>query len=71
MAVLCRPQSTTTFVEGLIMLLYPAVDSAAIDGWSALVVCTLIAFGILGGIGKWVGELRLHLAGGRGGGVLI
>ena len=54
-------RSTTTFVEGLILLRAPCIDSAAIDGWSALIVCTLIAVGVLSGVGKWMSELGAYL----------
>ena len=57
-------RSLTTFVEGVILLRAPGLDSAAIDGWSALVVCTLISFGLLGGLARWVGEAWTHCHGG-------
>ena len=45
----------------MILLNAPALDSAAIDGWSALVVCSLISLGLLFGIGKWFSELCAYL----------
>jgi hypothetical protein len=45
----------TTFVEGLVLLLWPQLDSAAVDGWAAVFVCTLIfIFGVLHGAHQWV-----------------
>jgi Co/Zn/Cd efflux system component len=64
-------RSTTTFVEGLILLRAPSVHSGAIDGWSALIVCTLISFGVLGGVGKWMSELGACLRGGPSAKVLV
>ena len=50
-------RSTTTFVEGLVLLFLPNLNSAKVDSWSALVVCTLIfTFGVLHGFYQWVGE---------------
>jgi len=54
-------RSTTTFVEGLILMNAPGLDSATIDGWCALIVCALIAIGVLGGAAKWCLELRAYL----------
>ena len=54
-------RSTTTFVEGLVLVFLPNLNSAAVDGWSALVVCTLIfTFGVLHGVYQWVGECRTY-----------
>lgn len=56
-------RSTTTFIEGLVLVFLPVLNSAAVDGWSALVVCTLIfVFGVLHGVYQWMGECRTYCA---------
>lgn len=59
-------RSTTTFVEGLVLLSYPSINGAVIDGWSALIVCTVISFGVLGGCVSWVRELFVYLSSSNG-----
>lgn len=55
-------RSTTTLIEGSILLIYTDVSGARIDGWSALIVCSLIAAGALGAIASWVAEARLYFS---------
>ena len=55
-------RSTTTFVEGLFLLSAPGADSVAIDGWSALIVCSLIMIGVLSGVARWAGELWAYIS---------
>ena len=54
-------RSTTTFIEGVLLVTHPELDGAAVDGWSALIVCLLISFGLVGGVGKWVLEFSAFL----------
>ena len=51
-------RSGTTLVEGIVLITHPTADSVAIDGWSALIVCSLIAIGALFGIVSWVLAVR-------------
>merc|ERR1711871_634009 len=55
-------RSTTTLVESIIILQF-GINGARADGWSALIVCSLIAVGALGGLLEWVKALREHLSG--------
>ena len=50
-------RSTTTFVEGVILLYYTDVDSNLIDGWCTLIVCSLIMVGAVWSLGVWFKEL--------------
>lgn len=53
-------RSTTTLVESIILLAYPNINGVAVDGWSALIVCSLIAGGAVFAIGTWALELKRH-----------
>lgn len=55
-------RSTTTFVEGIILLQVSGAASEKIDGWSALFVCTLIFLGVIGGCVTWAQELAAFCA---------
>jgi len=57
-------RSTTTFIEGLIILTRDDIDSAEADGIATLVVCTIIAVGTVGAIVTWLIELKALLAAG-------
>jgi Co/Zn/Cd efflux system component len=60
-------RSTTTFVESIVLFQYPDVNSAVVDGWAALIVCSLIALGAIWSLGLWVGEVCAYFReGGRG-----
>lgn len=50
-------RSTTTFVESLILLYVTGVDSVKVDGWCALIVCSLIALGAVWSVGVWAKEV--------------
>jgi len=53
-------RSTTTLIEAIVILSIPSISSTKADGWSALIVCSLIALGTLYGFYEWVLEMRAH-----------
>lgn len=54
-------RSLTTFVEAIIILSWPKFGSEKVDGWSALIVCFIIAVTAIGALFKWVKELQAHI----------
>jgi len=56
-------RSTTTLVESIVILSVPSIPSDEADGVSALIVCTIIAVGVLGALHRWVLALYDHLYG--------
>jgi Co/Zn/Cd efflux system component len=56
-------RSTTTFVESIVLFQYPDIDSVVVDGWAALIVCSLIAIGAVWSLGIWVGEVYTYCTG--------
>ena len=54
-------RSTTTLVEGIVLIYHPDIDGGMIDGWSALIVCSLISIGALFAVVSWVLAFRRHL----------
>ena len=57
-------RSTTTFVEGIILLNITGIDSVRVDGWCALIVCSLIAFGAIWSVLVWMREVYKFCCGG-------
>jgi Co/Zn/Cd efflux system component len=56
-------RSTTTLVESIVILSVPSIPSDEADGVSALIVCTIIAVGVLGALHRWVLAFYDHLYG--------
>ena len=54
-------RSSTTLVESIVILLVPSVSSSKADGFSALIVCSIIALGTLGALVTWARALWQHL----------
>lgn len=49
-------RSTTTLVESIVLFNYPDVNGSIVDGWCALIVCSLIAVGCLSALIVWLKE---------------
>jgi len=56
-------RSTTTFIEGMILLTQDDINSTEADGVATLIVCSIIAVGTIGAIFTWLREVRMLLRG--------
>ncbi|GMI29314.1 hypothetical protein TeGR_g214 [Tetraparma gracilis] len=50
-------RSTTTLIESIVLFQYPNIDSVRVDGWCALIVCSLIALGAIWSLLIWLKEV--------------
>lgn len=55
-------RSTTTFVEGIIIIFVPSIPSTKADGVSTLIVCSIIAIGAFGALVTWMREVYIYIS---------
>lgn len=54
-------RSSTTLIESIVILLVPDISSSKADGFSALIVCSIIALGTIGALFTWARAMWEHL----------
>ena len=55
-------RSTTTFVEGIVILNVHSLGATQADGISALIVCSIIAIGATGALLTWLREVYIYVS---------